>query len=307
MPKRYDANLVDNITKFHELEFHIMRGRNESAIYFDLDLDLSKTLPYIEKVNEGKGKKKITLFHIILGAAVRTLALRPKLNRFVSNRRLWQRNTMTLAFVVKKMLDEDAGSVNAMIDFDPFETLDTISEKIDKHLYEARKTNSNENDKQIEMITKMPRFLIRFIFWLVRWLDERNLFSKFVYSQTKDMPMYSSAFLANLGSIGLPTVYHHLFEMGTIGFFLAIGKITKRPFVDQETGELSVRPMMTIRITLDDRISEGVYLRKAVDYLHLYIENPEELEKPLELSQKQLDWLKLKKYKKDWSKKGKTK
>lgn len=252
-------------------------------------------------------KKKITLFHIILGAAVRTLALRPKLNRFVSNRRLWQRNTMTLAFVVKKMLDEDAGSVNAMIDFDPFETLDTISEKIDKHLYEARKTNSNENDKQIEMITKMPRFLIRFIFWLVRWLDERNLFSKFVYSQTKDMPMYSSAFLANLGSIGLPTVYHHLFEMGTIGFFLAIGKITKRPFVDQETGELSVRPMMTIRITLDDRISEGVYLRKAVDYLHLYIENPEELEKPLELSQKQLDWLKLKKYKKDWSKKGKTK
>ena len=87
--------------------------------------------------------------------------------------------------------------------------------------------------------------------------------------------------------------------MGTIGFFLAIGKIEKRSFVDQETGEISVRPMMTIRISLDDRISEGVYLRKAVEYLHLYIENPELLEQPPELTQKQLDWLRLKKIEKD--------
>lgn len=305
MPKRLDATLVDTITKFHELEFHIMHGRNESAIYFDLELDLSKTLPYIKKVNEGLEKKKLSLFHIILGAAVRTVVFRPKLNRFISNRRLWQRNTITLAFVVKKMLDENADSVNAMINFDPSETLETISQKINKHLYEARHTTSNENDKQIEMISKMPRWLIRFVFWFIRWADERNLFPKLVYSQTRDMPMYCTAFLANLGSIGLPTVYHHLFEMGTIGFFLAIGKIEKRVFVDQETGETSVRQMMTIRISLDDRISEGIYLRKTVEYLHLYIENPELLELPPELTQEQLNMLRLKKYEKDWSKKAK--
>ncbi|MHA1673621.1 MAG: 2-oxo acid dehydrogenase subunit E2, partial [Promethearchaeota archaeon] len=192
-------------------------------------------------------------------------------------------------------LDESAGSTNAMINFDPRETLETISKKIDKHLYEARHTDTNENDKQIESITKLPRWMIRFSFWFIRWIDEHNLFSKFAYSQVKDMPMYSSAFLANLGSIGLPTIYHHLFEMGTIGFFLAIGEIEKRLHVDQETGETSVRPMMTIRITLDDRISEGVYLRKAVKYLHLYIENPELLEKPPEMTQDDLDMLHLKK------------
>ena len=85
--------------------------------------------------------------------------------------------------------------------------------------------------------------------------------------------------------------------MGTLGFFLAIGQIEKRLYVDQETGETSVRPMMTIRITLDDRISEGVYLKKTVDYLHLYIENPELLEQPPELTQDQLDMLRLKKKK----------
>ncbi len=290
MPKRPDANLVKNITKFHEFEFHIMRGRTESAIFFDLDLDLSKTLPYLEKVNKGLDKKKLSLFHVILGACVRTVALRPKLNRFISNRRLWQRNQIILSFVVKKNLDEKSDSSNAMISFSPYETLDTISKKIDDHLHRARET-SNEGNKQIEFYSKLPRFIIRFIFWILRWADEHNIV---LYSITKDMPMWSTAFLANLGSIGLNSVYHHLYELGNIGFFLAIGKIEKKPFVDQETGEISVHEGVSIRINLDDRISEGIYLTKTVDYLKKFMENPELLEVPPELTQEQIKTLNLK-------------
>ena len=290
MPKRPDANLVKNITKFHEFEFHVMRGRTESAIFFDLDLDLSKTLPYLEKVNQGLDKKKLTLFHVILGACVRTVALRPKLNRFISNRRLWQRNQIILSFVVKKQLDENSDSSNAMISFSPYETLDTISKKIDDHLHQARET-SNEGDKQIAFYSKLPRFIIRFIFWILRWADEHNIV---LYSITKDMPMWSTAFLANLGSIGLHSVYHHLYELGNIGFFLAIGKIEKKPFVDQETGEISVREGVSIRINLDDRISEGIYLTKTVDYLKKFMENPELLEVPPELTEEQIKTLNLK-------------
>lgn len=290
MPKRPDANLVKNITKFHEFEFHIMRGRTESTIFFDLDLDLSKTLPYLEKVNKGLDKKKLSLFHVILGACVRTVALRPKLNRFISNRRLWQRNQIILSFVVKKNLDEKSDSSNAMISFSPYETLDTISKKIDDHLHRARET-SNEGNKQIEFYSKLPRFIIRFIFWILRWADEHNIV---LYSITKDMPMWSTAFLANLGSIGLHSVYHHLYELGNIGFFLAIGKIEKKPFVDQETGEISVHEGVSIRINLDDRISEGIYLTKTVDYLKKFMENPELLEVPPELTQEQIKTLNLK-------------
>ena len=133
MPRRPDATLVKDITKFHEFEFHVMRGRNESAIQFDLDIDLSNTLPYLDKINRGRKKKKLTLFHIILCACVRTIALRPKLNRFVSNRRLWQRNEIVFSFVVKKYLDETADSTTAMISFSPYETLDSVSSKINDH------------------------------------------------------------------------------------------------------------------------------------------------------------------------------
>lgn len=290
MPRRPDATLVRNITKFHEFEFHIMRGRNESSVLFDLDIDLRNTQAYLDRVNKGLKKKKLTLFHIILCTCVRTVALRPKLNRFISNRRLWQRNQLILSFVVKKRLDENSDSTNAMISFSPFETLETISKKIDDHLEQARES-SNEGDKQIEFYSKLPRFVLRFMFWFLRWADEHNIV---LYSITKDMPMWSTAFLANLGSIGLHSVYHHLFELGNIGFFLAIGKIEKKLFVDQKTGETSIGDGVSIRINLDDRISEGIYLSKTVEYLKLFIENPQLLETPPELTEEQLATLNLK-------------
>lgn len=290
MPRRPDATLVKNITKFHEFEFHIMRGRNESSILFDLDIDLRKTLPYLERVNKGLKKKKLTLFHIILCACVRTMALRPKLNRFVSNRRLWQRNQIITSFVVKRNLDENAESTTAKISFSPYETLETIANKINDHLNQARES-SGETDKQIEFYSKLPRVVLRFIFWLLRWLDERNIV---LYSITKDMPMWSSAFLANIGSIGLPSAYHHLYELGTIGFFLVIGKVDNKLFIDQKTGDISAGEGVSIRINMDDRISEGIYAAKAVEYIKSFVENPQLLETPPELTQEQIETLCLK-------------
>jgi hypothetical protein len=289
MPRRPDATLVIDVTKFHEFEFHVMRGRTESSILFDLDIDLSNTLPYLDKINRGREKKKLTLFHIILCACVRTIALRPKLNRFVSNRRLWQRNQIIFSFIVKKYLDENADSTTAKISFSPYETLDSVINKVNDHLYRARES-LNKGDKQVEFYSKFPRFIIRFLFWFLRWADEHNIVLSFI---TKDMPMWASVFLANLGSIGLHSAYHHLYELGNIGVFIAIGKVEKKIFVDQKTGEISTGDGVSLRINVDDRISEGVYLTKAVEYLKLFIEDPKLLETPPKLTDEQIKTLNL--------------
>ena len=123
MPKRPDAEIV-RTSKFHELEFHIMHGRNESAIYYEMQIDLTNTLKFREEYNRNRDEKdKITLFEIYLAALVRTAALRHKVNRFISGRRLWQRNQIIFSFVVKKEKTEEGEEVNAMIEFDPFDTL----------------------------------------------------------------------------------------------------------------------------------------------------------------------------------------
>lgn len=165
MPKRPDAELVPNISKFRELEFHIMHGRNESVVYFEQQVDLTKPLAYLKKYNEGKDlKDQLTLFQIFLSAGVRTVTLRHHLNRFVSGRRLWQRNQILFSFVVKKEKTEEGDEVNAMIEFDPFDNLESVQKKVDAHIYEARH-GENKNEKDIKLFGSLPRWLIKLIFW----------------------------------------------------------------------------------------------------------------------------------------------
>lgn len=291
---RPDGTRLKKIPKFRDLEFYLMNGRNESVIYYNMKLDLTKTLAYLDKINAGSDKKKLTLFHIILCAAVRTIAHRPQVNRFIMNKRLYQRNEIVFSFVVKKALTEEAKETNAKIPFSPFETLETIVPTIENHLARARSEEGNENDKEIESIATFPRFFKKFLFKAFRWLDKWNLAPK---GMIKTDPLYSSVFLANLGSVKLDAVTHHLFEWGTIAFFLVIGKIHKDWVIDQTTGEASVKDICNMHISLDDRISEGIYLGKTVDLLKELIENPERLETPPDLSKEDLEELMLKDFK----------
>jgi hypothetical protein len=295
MPRRPDAELVKT-SKFRELEFHIMHGRNESLINADIQIDLTNTYEFLNKYNKDRNEdEKLTLFHIFLTAVVRTITLRPKSNRFVSGRRLWQRNKINLSFVVNKEKTEEGEEVNAMIEFDPFDTLETIQKTVNDHLNEARH-GVNPNEKDIKFFGSLPRWLIRFIFWFVRWMDEHNMP---IYSITKDMPLYCSVFIAHLGSINIDAVYHHLFELGTASVLLTIGKIQKAQVVNQETEKVEIKDVMTIRGSIDDRIASGIYTGPTFALLKKFVENPEPLMKPPELTDEQLDALKLKKYKKE--------
>ncbi|NPD88880.1 MAG: hypothetical protein HGN29_09145 [Asgard group archaeon] len=295
MPRRPDAELVKT-SKFHEMEFYIMKRKVDSSIYFKTQVDLTHTYEFLEEYNKNrKDEEKLTLFQIYLTAAVRTIALRYKINRFVAGKRLWQRNQILFAFVVKKEKTEDGEEINAMIEFNPFETLETVQKIINAEIYEAR-YGVNKNEEDVKFWGAMPRFLIRFIFWLLKWTDDRNMP---IYSLTKDIPMWASVFLAHLGSINIPAVYHHLFELGTTSLLITLGKIHKAPIVNEETDEIEIKEVMELKINIDDRIAPGSYTGPTIELFKSLIENPESLIEPPELTDEQLDKLMLKKYKKE--------
>ena len=150
MPRRPDAELVKT-TKFHELEFHIMRERTQSELHYATQVDLTKTTEFLEDYNKDKVEEdKLTPFQIYLTAAIRAITLRPRINRFVSGRRLWQRNRIIIGFVVKKDKIEGGEEVNAMIEFDPFDTLATVQKTVREEIHEARHgVNPNEEDIQL--------------------------------------------------------------------------------------------------------------------------------------------------------------
>ncbi len=288
---RFDGTRIRGLDSFKLLFPYLCKTRTESVLYIKQQIDLTKTLAYLEKVNEGitEKKDKTTIFQIILCASVRAMAMRPQLNRFISGYRLYQRNQLTFGFIAKKQLNEEAKEVNVKIPFSPFETLSSIKTKINTHIYKA-KNEVNVNEKEMNFFGFMPRFLIKFLIKFFRFLDYYNIMPR---NMIKADPLYTSVYLANLGSVGIDVPYHHLFEWGNTSLFMAIGKI-KKAYVVTKDNKAEVRDTLDLSFTLDDRVSEGIYCAKAIDIVKNFIENPELLEQKPEIDEKTLKELNLK-------------
>jgi hypothetical protein len=97
----------------------LLRGRNESAVYFEQQLDLSKSLPWLD-AHETK------LFPLILHALAATLHDRDRLNRFTLGRRTYQRNGVFLSFAAKKSMSDDAPLATVKRRFERDETFATL-------------------------------------------------------------------------------------------------------------------------------------------------------------------------------------
>jgi hypothetical protein len=91
-------------------------------------------------------------------------------------------------------------------------------------------------------------------------------------------PLYASAMNSHLGSIGLDSAYHHLYDHGTLPVFVVIGKVQKK-LVITERGESEIRPIVTIRYSLDERIVDGFYAARSLERLKELVENPWLLER----------------------------
>ena len=289
--KRPDGTLIRNLHSFRGMLPFLMRNRTESIIYFEQEIDVTETLAYVKNHNKSTDDRsqKMTVFHVFLCAFVRAIALRPQLNRFISGYRYYQRNELSVNFVAKKTLTDDAQEINVKIAFDPKETLESLAARVNLFVNKAKSVEGNINSSETDFLMKFPRSILRLIMWGFRVLDYWNLAPA---SMIRVDPMYSTLFLTNLGSVGIDAPYHHLFEWGTNGVFAAIGKIKKVHTMNRE-GEVITRDVVKLTYTLDDRLSEGIYCARAIDMIKNFVENPAELSEVPHIPQQILDELNL--------------
>jgi len=274
---RSDGILLRKLPGFRKMFPFLMRTRTESVIYYSQRLKIGRTLAWLDQANAGR-EKKISLFYVALAAGVRTLALRPDANRFVVGRRIYQRRTIDVSFVVKRELTEEAGETNLKISFDPRSTIADVVERVTSAVQATKRSRTSADEKLSNTITSLPRTLTRLIMWGVRALD---YFGWLPASFIKGDSLYTSAYLANLGSIGLDAVFHHMFEWGNAVFFIVVGKRKKEPVVN-ERGEIEAQEVVDMNISLDERITDGVNYATTIRLLSDLIENPERLEVPPE-------------------------
>ena len=129
----------------------------------------------------------------------------------------------------------------------------------------------------MDIVSRLPFFLTRFVVWACRRLDLHGLVPA---SMIETDPYYTTVVLSNLGSIKLHSGYHHLTNWGTCSLFCLIGEMKKRPFFDDD-GNVTMKDSVDLGLTIDERIADGYYYSKTVRLLKTLLENPELLELPL--------------------------
>lgn len=274
---RRDGTLLHDIDAIHYIMPMIYPNRCDNEAFISERIDLTNANRYLEKKNAENPAYRYNLFQLVVTALLKTITLRPKMNRFIANKNMYQRNEISAAFVIKTVFSDNGGEALAFIHATDEDTIDTIHDEIFSQVSKRRRGESESTADSMELLQKVPRFLTKAIVCVARFLDRHGWVPQPLISAD---PYYASVVLSNLGSIGLKSAYHHLTNWGTNSVFCAIGEKKRRPFYD-ENGNMEMRDSVDLGLTIDERIADGYYYSKTIKLFCKLLENPELLELPL--------------------------
>lgn len=274
---RKDGVYLKNISSMHAIMPLMYPHRCDNEAFISERIDLTNINTYLEKKNADSPDYEYNLFQIMVTAVLKTITLRPKMNRFIANQSMYQRNAVTASFTVKKVFSDNGGEALAKITTTGEETIDDIHEEIYRQVSFCRSEEKDPSTASMDIVQKLPKFLLKLVGAAARFLDRHGRMPAGVIATD---PFYSSAVLANLGSIGLHAGYHHLTNWGTCSVFCVVGEIKKRPFYDEE-GNVTMHQSVDLGLTIDERLADGYYYAKTVRLLKTLLENPQLLELPL--------------------------
>ena len=273
---RFDATWVRDADAMHWFMPYLYPNRADNEAFIQEELDLTALEAFLAQKNADCIDDRYTIFHAIAAALVKTVTLRPKMNRFVQGSRLYQRDELSLAFVVKKRFDDESHEALAFMKFGPETTIDILHKKLMEEIHTCRSDQVDNSTAGMEMFTKFPRWLMRIAMYILHRLD---YYGRVPYSLIQTDPNYSSVFISNLGSIKLNAAYHHLTNWGTNSLFVVIGEKYRKTML-HEDGTHETRTVMNVGVTLDERIADGYYYAGSIRLFKHLIAHPELLDRP---------------------------
>lgn len=274
---RKDGIWLKDLPAMNRIMPGIMPNRADNEAYITVEVDLRPLDAYLAQKNQGRTEDKYTYFHVISAAIAKAFVLRPRMNRFVCNKRIYQHRDLTLAFVVKKQFSDKSEEGLAFLHIDDAETMDSYHNKIMSVIHDNRRDDIKDTSTgAMDFLTKLPQWVINLVVSTTLWLDKHGWAPDFLIGTD---PNHASIFLSNLGSIGLEGGYHHLVNWGTNSCFIVLGKkyMKKEYFKD---GSSDLYEVIPLGITLDERIADGYYYSGTVALVKELLAHPELLDLP---------------------------
>lgn len=260
---RRDGKRVKDIDAMHVLMPYIKPNRCDSDVFINQKLDVTELVKYYEEMK--LKDNDLTYFHLFITLIAKTIYNRPLLNRFIVNKKYYDRNDVLIAFTAKVNYEDTSKEILKVIKIDPEDNLFSIKEKTLKAVSDVRNAKEEGTNSIMNIIGKLPSFLISLVVKVVKYMDRHDLLPK---SLINDNLYYSTCIVSILGSIKSSAIYHNLTDFGTSSILATFGEIR------EENG----RKYAEAGINIDERIADGVYFVKSVKLMQDILNNPKCLE-----------------------------
>ena len=277
---RIDGRRVRTLHPMAQITSYFQWERNICSNFFEESFEITHIDRYIrQKRREGLTDFGIT--HVLLAAYVRGIAKYPQLNRFIAGQKVYSRgDDIQYCMVIKKEMSVDSPDTSIKVHLNPSDTAVDVYNKLNAAIESVKATKELDSslDGLIQYFNLIPSLLMKFLVWLLKLLDYFGLLPAFLLELS---PFHGSLFFTSMGSLGIPPIYHHLYDFGNLPVFGAFG--CKRKAVEVlEDGTIVNRKYVDVKFVLDERIVDGYYYATFFKYYRRLMRNPEILDNPPE-------------------------
>lgn len=276
---RTDGRRLRSLPPMAQVSPYIMVTRNTSTNYFSESLEISHIDRYIrQKRREGLTNFGIT--HVLLAGYCRGVARYPGLNRFLAGQKVYSRGEdIQFCMTIKKEMSSDSPDTVIKVHLTPHDTAEDVYNKLNTEVEKVKNTPLDSSfDNTAHMLTLIPGVFLKFTVWLLRTLDYFGLLPKFLLEVS---PFHGSVFFTSMGSLGIPPIYHHLYDFGNLPVFGAFG-CKRRALEVLEDGSVVQRKYVDFKFCMDERIVDGFYYAAFFKHFRRIMLHPEVLDKPPE-------------------------
>ena len=271
--KEKEFRRVKTISPMSAVIPFIMVNRTGSQNFISDSVDIEKVEKYI-KEKQTQGMQNISMMHVMIAAYIRLVSQRPALNRFIRGQRVWTRKNVEVSLTIKKEMSLDSPDTVVKITLPPSATLEDVYTALNNEIVSYRANPGGDFDDTARAFTRLPGLIFKFAVASLRFLDYFGLMPKAI---AKVSPFHCSYFITSMGSLGIPPIYHHLYDFGSCPVFFSFGA-KRRAYEIDNTGLVRRRQYMDFTFVLDERICDGYYYASALKLLKKILKNPWQLD-----------------------------
>ena len=273
---RKEGRLLRTLPAFNKFIPFIMPERNDRLIHYEEAFEVTELDRRLRKLRVN-GYKGIGILHFLIACYIRAVSMLPGVNRFVVGRRIYAHDDIEVIMTVKREISLNAEETTIKVKFEPTDTIFDVYRKMNEKIDEIKTSDEQNNTEEIAgAFARLPRFLIRFIIWILRVMD---YFGWLPQSIMDASPFHGSMIITDLGSLRIGPVYHHIYNFGTLPVFIAFGAKYHKYEINRH-GQVQDNKYIDTKLVLDEGIVDGHYYAQLLQAFRYMFQHPEIVENP---------------------------